>query len=94
MFRISAVRFQRGRVQEVFRAVEARPGDEATVTDVDLRLDDWGSAELQSAAADFYHTLILFCKRKALKIVLTNKEGEGLEGERQSTSTSRQAKRV
>ena len=31
-------RFQRGRVQEVIRAVEARPGDEATVTELDLKL--------------------------------------------------------
>ena len=31
------------------------------------------------AAADFHHTLILFCKGKALEIVLTNKEGEGFE---------------
>ena len=30
-------------------------------------------------AADFYHTLTLFCKGKALKIVLTNIEGEGCE---------------
>ena len=72
-------RFQRGRVQEVIRVVEARPGDEATVTELDLRLDDWASAELKSVAADFYHALILFSKGKALKIVLTNKEGEGFE---------------
>ena len=44
---------------------EARPGDEATVTELDLRLDDWASAELKSVAADFYHVLILFCKGKA-----------------------------
>ena len=49
------------------------------MTEVDLRLDDWASAELKSVAADFYHALILFCKGKALKIVLTNKEGEGFE---------------
>ena len=65
VFRIWAGRFQRGRVQEVIRAVETRPGDEATVTELDLRLDDWASAELKSVAA--------------LKIVLTNKEGGGLE---------------
>ena len=75
-----AVRFQRGRVQEINRSVEARPGDEATVTELDLRLVEWANAELKSVAADFYHVLILFCKRKALKIVLTNKEGEGFEG--------------
>ena len=57
-----------------------RPGDEATVAELDLRLEEWGSAELKSVAADFYHALILFCKGKALKIVLTNKEGEGFEG--------------
>ena len=68
-----------GRVQEIIRAVDARPGDEATVTDLDLRLDDWASAELKSVAADFYHALLLLCKGKALKIVLTNKEGEGFE---------------
>ena len=59
--------------------MEARPGDEATVAELDTRLEDWGSAELKSVAADFYHALILFCKGKALKIVLTNKEGEGFE---------------
>ena len=36
-------------------------------------------SELKGVAADFYHALILFCKGKALKIVLTNKEGEGFE---------------
>ena len=66
-------------MQEIIRAVEARPGDEANVTELDLRLDDWASAELKSVAADFCHALILFCKGKALKIVLTNKEGEGFE---------------
>ena len=30
-----------GRVQEIIRAVDARPGDKATVTELDLRLDDW-----------------------------------------------------
>ena len=79
VFRTWAGRCQRGRVQESIRAMEARPGDEATVTELDLRLDDWASAELKSVAADFYHALILFCKGKALKIVLTNKEGEGFE---------------
>ena len=59
--------------------MEARPGEEAVVTELDLRLEDWASAEQKSVAADFYHALILFCKRKALKIVLTNKEGEGFE---------------
>ena len=72
-----AGRFQRRRVQEIIRSVEARPGDEATVTELDLRLEEWASAELKSVAADFYHALILFCKGKALKIVLTN--GEGFE---------------
>ena len=48
------------------------------MTELDLRLDDWASAELKSVAADFYHALILLCK-KMLKIVLTNKEGEGFE---------------
>ena len=28
-------------VHEVIRAVEARPGDEATVTEMDLKRDDW-----------------------------------------------------
>ena len=59
--------------------MEARPGDEATVTELDLRLDHWASTELKSVAADFCHVLILFCKRRALKIDLTNKEGEGFE---------------
>ena len=57
-------------MQEIIRSV---------VTELDLRLEDWASAELKSVAADFYHALILFCKGKALKIVLTNKEGEGFE---------------
>ena len=35
VFRTWAVRFQRGRAQEIIRAVEARPGDEATVTELD-----------------------------------------------------------
>ena len=55
--------------------MESRPG----VAELDIRLEDWESAELKSVAADFYHALILFCKGKALKIVLTNKEGEGFE---------------
>ena len=76
VFRTWAGRFQRGRVQEIIRAVEARPGDEATVTELDLRLDDWASAELKSVAADYNRAQILFCKGKALKFVLTNKEGE------------------
>ena len=79
VFRAWAGRLQRGRVQEIITAVEARPGDEATVAELDLRLEDWASAELKSVAADFYHALILFCNGKALKIVLTNKEGEGFE---------------
>ena len=53
-------RFQRGRVQEFIRSVEARLLDEATVTELDLRLEEWASAELKSVAADFYHALILF----------------------------------
>ena len=79
VFRAWAGRFQRGRVQEIIRSVEARPGDEAIVADLDLQLEEWASAELKSVAADFYHALILFCTGKALKIVLTNKEGEGFE---------------
>ena len=77
LFRTWVGRFQRGRVQEIIRAVEARPGYEAIVTELDLRLDDWASVEFKSVTADFHHALILFCKGKALKIVLTNKEGEG-----------------
>ena len=72
VFRTWAGRFQRGQVQEIIRSVEARPGDEATVPESDLRLDEWASAELKSVAADVYHAQILFCKR----VVLTNKEGE------------------
>ena len=78
VFRTWAGRFQRGRVQEVTRTAEARPGEEATVTELDLRLEEWASAELKRIAADCYHALILFCKGKALKVVLTNTEGEGL----------------
>ena len=76
MFRTWAGRFQRGQVQEIIRSVEARPGDKAIVPESDLRLDEWASAELKSVAADVHHAQILFCKGKALKIVLTNKEGE------------------
>ena len=49
------------------------------MAELDLRLEEWASAELKSVAADFYHALILFCCGKALKIVLTNKELEGFE---------------
>ena len=49
------------------------------MAELDLRLEEWASAELKSVAADFYHALILCCKGKALKIVLTNIEGEGFE---------------
>ena len=65
----------------VFRtwAGRSQPGDEATVTELDLRLDDLGSAEMKSVAAAFYRALILFCKGDALKIVLTKQEGEGFE---------------
>ena len=79
VFRTWAGRFQRRRVLEIIRSVEARPGDEATVAELDLRLEEWASAELKSVAADFYHALILFCRGRALKFVLTNKEGEGFE---------------
>ena len=79
VFRTWAGRFQRGRVQEIIRSVEARPGDEATVAELDLRLEEWASAELKSVAADFYHAQILFSKGKPLKIVPTKKEGEGFE---------------
>ena len=77
VFRTWAGRFQRGRVQEIIRSVEARPGDEATVAELDLRLEEWASAELKSVAADFCTNSLL--KGKALKIVLTNIEGEGFE---------------
>ena len=39
------------------RAVEARLGDEASVTELDLELEEWASAKLKSVAADFYHSL-------------------------------------
>ena len=32
------------------------------MAELDVRLEDWASAELKSFAADFYHALILFCK--------------------------------
>ena len=50
--------------EEIIMSVEARPGDEATVAELDIRLEDWESAELKSVAADFHHALILFCKGK------------------------------
>ena len=53
---------------KVIRAVEARSGEEAAVAELDMKLEDWASAGLTSVAADFYHALILFCKRKALKV--------------------------
>ena len=59
--------------------MEARPGDEATFAELDLKRKDWASAELKGVAADFHHALILFCQDKALKVVLTNKEGKGFE---------------
>ena len=52
-------------MQEIIRSVEARLGDdEATVTELDHRFEEWASAELKSVAADFCHALILFCKGK------------------------------
>ena len=36
-----AGRLQRGRVQENSRSVEERPGEEATVTELNLRLEEW-----------------------------------------------------
>ena len=50
------------------------------MAELDLRLEEWASAELKSVAADFNHALILFCNGQTLKIVLTKKEGEGFEG--------------
>ena len=78
VFRSWAGRSQRGRVQE-FISSGSRSGEEAAVTELDFKLEAWDTAELRCVAADFHHALILFCKRKALKIVLTNKEGEGFE---------------
>ena len=74
VFRTWTGRFQRG-VQEIIRSVEVRPG--TTVAELDIRLEDWRSAELKSVAVDFCHALILFFKGKTLKNVLTNKEREG-----------------
>ena len=54
----------------------------------DLRLEDWVSAGLKSVSADFCHALILFCKGKALKIVL-KKDKDLRLGEHCSTSTCR-----
>ena len=59
--------------------MEARPGEGAAVTGLDLKFEDWASAELEDVAADFFHVLTLFCKGKALKLVLTTKEGERFE---------------
>ena len=79
VFRTWAGRFQRGECKKILRSVDARPGDEATVAELDLRLEEWASAESKSVAADFHHALILFCNGKTLKNVLTNKEREGFE---------------
>ena len=76
----------RKRVQEVIRVEEARPGDEATETGLDLKLEHWASAVLKSVTVDFHRALILFCKGKALKVVLTNKESEGFEAWRVSVN--------
>ena len=51
-------------MQEIIRSAEARPGDEATVAELDLRLEEWASAELKSVAADFYHALFSSAKGK------------------------------
>ena len=32
--------------------VEARPGDEPTMTELDMKLQDWASAELNIVSAD------------------------------------------
>ena len=56
------------------------------MTELDVKLEGWDSAELRGVAADFYHALILFCKGKALKVVLTNEEGEGFEAWRASVN--------
>ena len=71
--------FNEDECKKIIRSVEARPGDEATVAELDLRLEERGSAELKRVSADFNHALILFCKGKAVNIVLTNKVGEGFE---------------
>ena len=49
------------------------------MAELKIRLDDWESAELNSVAAHLHRALILFCKGKALKIALTNNEGERFE---------------
>ena len=79
VFRTWAGRFQRGRVQEVIRTVEARPSDEAILSELDIKFARLGRCTEKRLRLTFYHALILFCKGKALKVVLTNKEGEGLE---------------
>ena len=80
MFRTWAGRFQRGRVQEVVREAEARPGDEATVTELDLKLEDWASAELKSVAADVYHALIIFWKGKGAESCPDQQGGRRIRG--------------
>ena len=52
------------------------------MTEFNPKLGDWASAELKSVTTDFYHALILFCRSKALKVTLSNKEGEGFEARR------------
>ena len=62
-------------MQEIIRAVEARLGDEATVTELDLRLDDWASDELKSVAADFDHALIFLLQRESVENCLDQQRG-------------------
>ena len=75
VFRTWAGRFQRGRVQAVIRAAEARSGEEAAVTELDVKLEDWDSAELRGVAADFFHAVILVYKKSGAEGCLVQQRG-------------------
>ena len=53
VFRTRAGRFQRGRVQEIIRSMEAPPGDEATVAELDIRLGDWRDCRVEKCRSRF-----------------------------------------
>ena len=67
--------------------MEARPSDDATVSALDPKLVDSDGTEMTGVAADLYHALIISCQGKALKVVLTNKEGERFEAWREWVNT-------
>ena len=92
VFRIWAGRFQQGRVQELSGGTTWRWSCCDRVGSFDSK--NGASAQLKSVAADFYHALILFCKRKSVENCPgPTTMGKDLRlGEYWSTSTSWPAK--